>query len=73
MHNHTYEEAVKLFIAPDGEEREWVKRCMQLAEGEDLDDVQSINQVVTSLLDADGKFKPGAKQLFERRETVGED
>lgn len=67
-----YENMAKMVFDEEGEKKEWYSRAEMLAEEEDVDVETAITSIVVSVLDGEGKFKPGAQQIYARNDSIGE-
>jgi len=67
-----YEDMAETFYNEEGEEKEWYARVNALSEEQDVTFEQALENVVVSVVDSDGKFKPGAQQIYARNNSIGE-
>lgn len=67
-----YESFVRLSFDESGEKKLWLRRVDELAEEEDTTREEILNNVMMTLVTDEGKFKPGAKQMYERSNSLGE-
>lgn len=67
-----YQELAKMTFTEDGKEDLWYRRIEKLAQEEDIDVNEALNQLIKSTLDSEGDFKAGARQIYARDNSVGE-
>lgn len=67
-----YEGAVDMMFTQDGEKEEWYQRIEELADDENIEFEQALHNVIVSVVNREGKFKPGARQIYARDNSIGE-
>jgi len=67
-----YEAAVDMMFTQGGEKEEWYSRIEELAENEDIEMEEALENVIVSVVNSEGKFKPGAQQIYARNDSIGE-
>ena len=67
-----YEGLADMVFDEDGEKEEWYARAETLAENQDIEVEEALENIVVSVIDEDGKFKPGAQQIYARSDSIGE-
>lgn len=70
--SNIYEAAIKLFFDDEGDKKEWYSRVEKLSEEKDISMEEALNNIVVSVVDNEGKFKPGAQQIYVRDNSMGE-
>jgi len=67
-----YEELANMVFTEEGNKKQWYSRVEKLSENYDISFEEAMNNLVVSALNDDGEFKPGAKQMYVRSNSLGE-